>query len=83
MNHETTSGKPKAHLVYQIRIEGHLGPVWQTWFDDSTIVRTEQGETILICQVMDQAALHSLLRKIRDLGLPLVSVLRMNTDQAT
>jgi hypothetical protein len=60
--------------VYQIRIKGHLGDQWSDWFGGLTINLESNGETLLTGPVADQAALHGLLRKVRDLGLPLVSV---------
>jgi hypothetical protein len=71
------SGKP---IVYQIRIKGLLGPRWKDWFGGVTITPQENGDTILICPVVDQAALHGLLKKVRDLGMPLLS-LSMMSDQ--
>ena len=68
-------------MVYQIRIKGHLGPQWADWFGGLTITLEEGGETLLTCPVADQAALYGLLRKVRDLGLPLISVTRAQTDQ--
>ena len=67
-------------MVYQIRIKGHLGPQWRDWFGDVTITLEEGGETLLTCPVADQAALYGLLRKVRDVGLPLISVTRAQTD---
>jgi hypothetical protein len=64
-------------MVYQIRIEGHLGPGWTDWFGGLAVTLEEGGETLLIGPVVDQAALHGLLRKVRDLGMPLVSVIRV------
>ena len=64
-------------MIYQIRIEGHLGPGWTQWFGDVTITQEDNGETRLTCPVVDQAALHGLLRKIRDLGMPLISAIRV------
>lgn len=61
-------------VVYQIRIRGHLGAAWADWFEGLTITLTEGGDTLLTGPVVDQAALHGLLRKVRDLGMPLVSV---------
>lgn len=61
-------------IIYQIRIEGHLGSQWAGWFDDLTITLEEDGHTLITGPVTDQAALHGLLKKVRDLGLPLVSV---------
>lgn len=61
-------------VVYQIRIEGHLGSQWTDWFEGLTITVEEDGTTLLTGPVIDQAALHGVLRKVRDLGMPLVSV---------
>ena len=63
--------------TYQIKLEGHLGPLWEAEFEGFTITQAESGITCLTGPVIDQAALHGLLRKIRDLGLPLVSVIRL------
>jgi hypothetical protein len=60
--------------IYQIRIRGHLGPQWMAWFEGLTITLEEDGDTLLTGQVVDQAALHGLLKKVRDLGIPLLSV---------
>ena len=68
-------------MVYQLRIMGHLGPKWADWFGGMAITLEEGGETLLTCPVADQAALYGLLRKVRDLGLPLISVTRAQTDQ--
>lgn len=59
---------------YEIRIKGHLDDRWVQWFDGLTITLEETGNTLLSGPVSDQAALHGLLKKVRDLGLPLVSV---------
>jgi hypothetical protein len=64
-------------MVYQIRIEGHLGSKWTAWFGDVSITLEDNGETLLTCPVVDQAALYGLLRKIRDLGMPLISAIRV------
>jgi hypothetical protein len=64
-------------MVYQIRIKGHLGPKWTDWFGGMTITQEEGGETLLTGPVSDQAALHGLLRKVRDLGMPLISAVRV------
>lgn len=61
-------------MIYQIRISGHLDPQWAAWFAGMTIRQTDAGETVLTGPVIDQAALFGLLRKVRDLGLPLVAV---------
>lgn len=72
---------PDQPLIYQIRLQGHLGRRWTHWFGDVTITHEDNGETLLTGQMADQAALHGLLRKVRDLGLPLISVTRAQTDQ--
>ncbi len=64
-------------LAYQIRLKGQLGSEWTDWFEGLTITLEEDGETLLTGPVVDQAALHGLLKKIRDLGMPLVSVNRV------
>ena len=64
-------------MVYQIRIKGHLGPRWTDWFEGMTITLEDNGETLLTGSVVDQAALHGLLRKVRDLGTPLISAIRV------
>jgi hypothetical protein len=65
---------PDRPLVYQIRVRGHLGHQWTGWFEGFTVTLQKNGETVLTGPVVDQAALHGLLKKIRDDGLPLVSV---------
>ena len=59
---------------YEIRLKGHLGTRWAAWFDGLTLTRDSDGTTIIHGPVADQAALYGLLQKIRDLGLPLISV---------
>lgn len=61
-------------MIYQIRIKGHLGRQWTDWFGGLTITLEEEGDTLLTGPVIDQAALHGLLKKVRDLGMPLLSV---------
>ncbi len=68
--------------VYQIRVEGHLGGQWQDWFGGLTITLEDSGDTLLTGLVVDQAALHGLLKKVRDLGLPLLSVICVEPGQA-
>ena len=69
-------------MVYQIRIKGHLGREWTNWFGGLTITLEDDGDTVLTGPVVDQAALHGLLKKVRDLGLPLVSVSSVEPGQA-
>ena len=68
--------------LYEIRLKGHLDDKWADWFDGLTITRADNGETLLRGPVVDQAALHGVLRKVRDLGLPLVSVNQIDPKQA-
>jgi len=73
---------PSQPLVYQIRIKGHLGREWTDWFGGLTITLESNGDTLLTGSVVDQAALHGLLKKVRDLGMPLLSVNRVKPGQA-
>ena len=68
-------------VVYQIRIKGHLGHQWTDWFEGLTITLEDNGETVLTGPVADQAALHGLLKRVRDLGMPLLSVNRVEPEQ--
>lgn len=68
---------------YQVRLRGHLGTQWQDWFGGLAITHTETGDTLMTGRVADQAALHGLLRRVRDLGLPLISVVPVPLDQTT
>jgi len=79
INSEIDPGQP---LVYQIRINGHLGRQWTDWFEDLTITLEDNGETLLTGSVVDQAALHGLLKKVRDVGMPLLSVVCVKPGQA-
>jgi hypothetical protein len=76
---KTDSSEP---TVYQIRIKGHLGRQWTDWFGGLTITLEENGETLLTGSVIDQAALHGLLKKVRDVGMPLLSVICIEPGQA-
>jgi hypothetical protein len=67
--------------LYEIRIKGHLDDQWAAWFDGLTLTREDNGNTLLSGPVADQAALHGLLRKVRDLGMPLISVIRVEAGQ--
>lgn len=68
--------------MYQIRIKGHLGQQWMEWFDGLTITLEENGDTLLSGPVTDQAALHGILKKVRDLGMPLLSVNSVDPNQS-
>ncbi len=67
---------------YYIRVRGHLDQSWSTWFDDLAITNEANGEAVLTGPVIDQAALHGLLAKVRDLGLPLIAVQYIACDGA-
>ena len=66
---------------YQIRVQGHLDAQWTVWFDDLVITNKPNGEAVLTGLVVDQSALHGILSKIRDLGLPLLAVTRMESKK--
>lgn len=66
--------------IYEIRLKGHLNSRWAEWFEDLTLTLQDNGDTLLTGPVVDQAALHGLLRKVRDLGLPLLSVIRVEGE---
>jgi len=68
-------------IIYQIRLEEHLGRQWTNWFEGIAISMEDNNHTLLTCQVVDQAALHGLLKKVRDLGLTLISVIRVEPGQ--
>ena len=68
---------------YEIRLKGHLDDRWAEWFEGLTITLEEDGNTLLTGPVIDQAALHGLLKKVRDLGLPLVSVSSVEPEPPT
>ncbi|MEV0800358.1 MULTISPECIES: hypothetical protein [unclassified Kribbella] len=67
---------------YEIRLQGQLHPRWATWFDGLTVTSAADGTTVIHGRVADQAALHGVLQKLRDLGLPLLSVARIDSDPA-
>ena len=67
---------------YEIRLKGHLADRWAGWFGGLTITLEENGDTLLTGPVVDQAALHGLLKKVRDLGMPLISVISIKSEQA-
>lgn len=78
-NPKTDSNHP---LVYEIKVEGQLGDQWADWFGGATITLEDNGDTLITGPVVDQAALYGLLKKVRDLGMSLVSVKRVEPSQA-
>lgn len=76
-NQQLEPGQPP---VYQIKLEGRLGEQWTAWLDGLSITLDESGDTLLTGPVVDQAALYGLLRKVRDLGLPLLALYRLPPD---
>ena len=68
-------------MAYEIRITGHLGQGWADWFEGLAITLEDNGDTLLTGPVVDQAALHGVLKKVRDLGIPLVSVTRVRPGE--
>jgi len=82
MPSELTPQPDRDHpMVYRIRIKGHLGQNWKDWFNGLAITLEENGDTLLTGPVVDQAALHGVLKKVRDLGMPLLSVNRIKHGQ--
>jgi len=66
---------------YEIRLKGHLEARWVGWFDELSLTHESDGTTVIHAPLVDQAALHSLLRRVRDLGLPLISVIHIEPNQ--
>ena len=79
--HASTHGHTEPG-IYEIRIKGHLDDKWSHWFEGLTVTLEEDGTTLLTGPVIDQAALHGLLKKVRDLGMPLVSACPGEPDPA-
>jgi hypothetical protein len=73
-----TTGRPSDSNRYEIRLGGHLESRWAAWFDGMTLTHAADGTTVLSSSALDQAALHGVLRKVRDLGLPLLAVARLD-----
>jgi hypothetical protein len=83
MSNDINSESEKTQtMIYQIRIKGHLGREWSDWFLGLTITALDNGETLLTGPVVDQAALYGVLRKMRDVGMPLLSVVGVKPGQA-
>jgi hypothetical protein len=76
--HESVEGGKVS--VYNIRVKGHLDGGWSEWFDGLTITNLENGEAMLSGEIVDQAALHGMLNKVRDLGLPLLALRSADPD---
>lgn len=68
---------------YEILVQGHLGPHWTAWFDGLSVTNADAGITAIRGAVVDQAALHGVLQKLRDIGLPLLSVTQLPLDTFT
>ena len=81
-NQQPRNASDAKSMIYQIRIKGHLDQQWEDWFEGLTITLKENGDTLLTGPVVDQAALHGLMKKVRDLGMPLLSVNRVESGQA-
>ena len=76
-----TYAAPHRAGQYEIRLKGHLADRWAAWFDELILTRESDGTTLIAGPIVDQAALHGLLQKVRDTGLPLVSVTQVEPDQ--
>lgn len=78
-----SSGADHGPGLYEIRLKGHLQSRWARWFDDMTVTNHDDGTTVVCGAVVDQAAMHGLLNKVRDIALPLVSVVRVPADESS
>ena len=76
-----SAGKRSEVGRYEIRLKGHLASRWAAWFDGLSLTNESDGTTLIRGLVVDQAALHGLIQKVRDVGLPLISVAQIDTDQ--
>jgi hypothetical protein len=75
------AGRPDSPPRYEIRLKGHLDSRWAAWFHGLSLTNENDGTTVLHGPVIDQAALHGLLQRVRDVGLPLLSVTQLEPDQ--
>ncbi len=81
-NRRSPINEPGQPMIYQIRIKGHLSQPWTEWFEGLTITLEDNGDTLFLTgPVVDQAALHGLLKSLQDLGMPLISVDPVKSDQ--
>ncbi len=80
MDENPGQAQPERCTIYEIRLKGHLDEHWSEWFDDLTVTYDEHDNTILTGPIVDQSALHGLLKKVRDLGLPLISANRIELN---
>jgi hypothetical protein len=78
---DVSTGHHRDRRWYAIRIKGHLGSRWAPWFDGLALTHEGDGTTLIQGPVADQAALHGLLRNLRDIGLPLISITQIDSDQ--
>lgn len=86
MARRTAQASDDGHIgipQYEIRVKGRLGPRWAAWFDGLSLSAEDGGITVISGPVVDQAALHGLLQKLRDVGIPLVSLVQLAPDAAT
>jgi hypothetical protein len=79
---EMSTGDQHNPGQYEIRVSGHLNARWTAWFDGLALTNESDGTTVIHGAVVDQAALHGLLQKLRDTGLPLISVTQVEPDAA-
>src|SRR3954447_11149812 len=80
-NRPNPNANPGQPMAYEIRVKGHLDTQWTDWFEGMSIASQANGDTLLTGQLVDQAALHGLLKKVRDVGLPLLSIIRIEPEQ--
>jgi hypothetical protein len=73
-------GSYVAFVQYEIRVAGHLSSRWEAWFDGLTLTRADDGTTVIRGPIVDQAALHGVLQKLRDLGVPLISMTQLQSE---